>query len=355
MDAKVDDFFKLADGTPVKVVTLQGRDGTQVSLSSFGATIVRFLTPDMSGQLSNIVLGFRFPASYLRNSSYLGSTIGRFANRISHGQFSFRGKHYTLPLNHGPHHLHGGFSGFSHRNWHIESIESSLSPSVTFSLSSHDGDQGYPGNLDVKVTFTLEDGTSLVIDYAATSDSPTIVSLTDHSYFNLSGGLDNTIDDHVLSLDAEFITKVRSDMIPNGELLAVKGTSFDFTKSRRVGDILLDQKDSQLAFGFGLDHNFVLSNEAGVRLAATLSHPKTGRGLKVYTDKPGIQVYTANFLHEDDEGAPPCSQLRPRSGICLETQHFPDAPNIPSFSLPTTPYHYRTVYQPFKQIFSDLQ
>ncbi len=342
-------FFTLPNGSSAELITLSGADGVSVSISNFGATITHFFAPDRNQDSGDIVLGYENPYDYLTNAPYLGSTVGRYANRIAHGDLFIAGQHYQLAKNHGAHHLHGGNLGFSHRLWHVYGLEDGISPKLTLTLTSPDGDQGYPGDVYVRIEFTLLHGVALRIDYYADSSAPTVISLTDHSYFNLSAGTDSTIYDHWLTVASEKLTKVRSDMLPSGELQNVAGSALDLRQPKKIGDILKSPNDQQIHFGSGLDHNYVLL-QGNIEANAMLMHPHSGRGLKVYTDKPGLQVYSANFLGEIASAKRGTPALTRRAGICLETQHFPDAPNIANFAVPLVkpgmPYHYFTIYKP---------
>lgn len=302
-------FGRTSDGEVVTLYTLSNAHGVSVSIMDYGATIVRILVPDRDGKSGNVILGFEKLSSYLHNSPYFGATIGRYANRIDKGRFTIDKATYQLPCNNGPNSLHGGPRGFDKRLWKVEPIESDI-PAVRFSRLSPDGEEGYPGNLFASVTFSLNDDNELRISYEATTDKPTIVNLTNHSYFNLAGS--GSILDHVLTLHADAYTPVDATLIPTGEIKKVAGTPFDFLNPTPIG---LHQKETGLKAAC-FDHNFVLNKGwfSDWAVAAEVVDPKSGRTLTISTDQPGIQFYSGNPL-----------------GFCLEPQHFPDSPNHDNF------------------------
>jgi aldose 1-epimerase len=335
-------FGKTAEDQLVRLYTLTNKNGVSVSIMDYGATIVKILAPDRSGKLDDIVLGFDKFSPYLHQTAHFGGTIGRYGNRIAKGQFTLGKSLYQLPLNNGPNSLHGGLRGFDRRMWKVEPVDSDI-PAVRFSRLSPDGEENYPGNLFVSVTFSLNDDNELRISYEATSDKPTIINLTNHSYFNLAGG--GTVLDHVLTLHADAFTPVNETLIPTGEIKPVAGTPWDFLNPTPMGLHLKETGGKPV----GYDHNFVLNKGwfSDWSEAAEVDEPKTGRTLTVSTDQPGVQFYTGNFLDGTLTGAGG-DVYRQYSGFCLETQHFPDSPNhdnFPStFLVPGQTYKTSTVY-----------
>lgn len=318
------EFGKLADGSAVYLFTLRNSHGMVAKIMTYGALLTELHVPDRSGKAGDVVLGFDNLDQYLKGHPFFGATAGRYANRIAKGKFTLDGKEFTLATNNGNNHLHGGVKGFDKRNWHAHELERTNGPSVTFSYQSKDGEEGYPGNLDVKVTYTLTDSNELEIDYSTTTDKKTVINLTNHSYFNLAGT--GTILDHELEIEADQYTPVNAELIPTGEIASVKGTALDFTQPHKIGE-----RYNQTGIN-GYDHNFVL--RGGVtktrRLAARLSDPKSGRVLEVLTTEPGVQVYTAGGLNGTLIGVGGAAYPQ-YGGVCLETQHFPDSPNRPNF------------------------
>ena len=315
-------FGKLPDGTPVDLFTLTNSHGLVAKITNYGTIITELHVPDRHGRLGDIALGFDNLKQYLRENPYFGCTAGRVANRIAKGSFTLEGKTYTLAVNNGPNHLHGGIKGFDKVVWQAEPL---MGAAVKFSHTSPDGEEGYPGTLKATVLITLTDADELRIDYTATTDQPTPVNLTNHSYFNL--GPNGDILGHELALAAESYTPTDDMLIPTGEIRPVKGTPLDFTKPKPIGAHF----DQLAGDPRGYDHNFVLGNSGGKpRLAARVCEPKTGRVMEVHTNEPGVQFYTANFLDGTLTGKNGVVYRR-HSGFCLETQHFPDAVNQPAF------------------------
>ena len=298
-------FGQAPDGTPLKLYTLSNARGMQARISNYGGILTHLLAPDRHGQLGNVTLGFDTAAEYIGRSPYFGALIGRCANRIAQGRFELGGETWQLSRNDGPHHLHGGVQGFDKVVWQA-AVENDL---LLLSYRSVAGEQGYPGNLDVQVSYTLDDAGALRIAFRAVTDRATPVNLTHHAYFNLAGG--GSIDAHELQIDAEYYTPVDAELIPTGALAPVAGTPFDFRAPRPIG-------------GAAYDHNFVLRGAGGMCCAARLREPVSGRVLEVITSEPGLQFYSGNFL-DGSLGFPP------RGGLCLEPQHFPNAPNEPRF------------------------
>ncbi len=319
-------FGQMPDGSDVKIHTLTNRKGMVAKITEFGAILTEVWVPDRAGQLTNVVLGFDNLPQYLKGHPFFGATTGRVANRIAKGKFTLDGKDYTLAVNNGPNHLHGGLKGFDKKLWKSRALpETDQSVAVEFNYTSPDGEEGYPGTLVVKVTYTLTDDNELRIDYEATTDKATIVNLTNHSYFNLGGS--GSILDHVLQINADRYTATDSGLIPTGELAPVKGTGLDFTQPRRIGDRIGDYES--LAKGY--DHNFVLNHGGGkLGLAARVREPKSGRVMEVSTTEPGVQLYTANHLDAKTTGVGGVKYGQ-HQAFCLETQHFPDSINQPAF------------------------
>ena len=335
-------FGKTPEGQLVRLHTLTNKNGMSVSIMDYGATIVKILAPDRNGKLDDVVLGFDKFSPYLHIKTYFGATIGRYGNRIAKGQFELGKTVYQVPRNDGPNSLHGGSRGFDKRMWKVEPVESDV-PAIRFSRLSPDGEEGYPGNLFVSVTFSLNDDNELRISYEATTDKVTVINLTNHSYFNLAGG--GTILDHVLTLHANSYTPVDATLIPTGEIKPVAGTPFDFLNPTPMGLHLKETGGKPV----GYDHNFVVNKGwfSDLSVAAEVDEPKSGRTLTVSTDQPGVQFYTGNFLDGTLTGAGG-NLYRQYTGFCLETQHFPDSPNHDNFPstvlIPGDVYKTSTVY-----------
>lgn len=324
-------FGKTQDGQAVDLYTLTNPSGMEVSITNFGGIVVTLKVPDRHGKLDDVVLGYDDLAGYTTNPAYFGAIIGRYGNRIAHGQFILDGATYRLFKNDGDNTLHGGKVGFNKRVWTGKDVSGTEGPALELTYMSKDGEEEFPGNLDVRVTYTLTDRNELHIDYFATTDKPTVVNLTNHSYFNLAGQGNGDILGHEVTLHADRFTPVDLTLIPTGELRAVKGTPFDFTKPTAIG-ARINQDDQQLKLARGYDHNWVLNSggKGGPSLAAEAYDPKTGRVLDVLTTEPGVQFYTGNFLDGTIHGKDR-KVYNLRYGFCLETQHFPDSPNHPSF------------------------
>ncbi len=335
-------FGKTPEGQLVRLYTLSNKNGVSVSIMDYGATIVKILAPDRNGKLDDIVLGFDKFSPYLHQTAHFGGTIGRYGNRIAKGQFSLGKKVINFRSTTAPNSLHGGLRGFDRRMWKVEPVDSDI-PAVRFSRLSPDGEENYPGNLFVSVTFSLNDDNELRISYEATSDKPTIINLTNHSYFNLAGG--GPILDHVLTLHADSFTPVDDTLIPTGEIKAGRGDALGFPQPDADGT----SPEGNRRKPVGFDHNFVLNKGwfSDWSVAAEVDEPKTGRTLTVSTDQPGVQFYTGNFLDGTLTGAGG-DVYRQYSGFCLETQHFPDSPNHDNFPstylVPGQTYTTSTVY-----------
>ncbi len=329
------------DGKKVHLYTLVNNKGTEVRITNYGGIVTSFISADNNGNKSDIVLGFNSLDPYLQSPPYFGALIGRYGNRIADAKFTLDGNIYKLAANNGKNHLHGGLKGFDKVVWDA-STSSDNASSLTLKYLSKNGEEGYPGNLNVNVQYTLTDDNELKIEYNAETDKATPVNLTNHSYFNLSGDVSNTILDHTLMIDADKYTPVDTTLIPTGELKPVKGTSFDFTTAQKIGSRI-----GQVTGGY--DHNWVLNKKGNeIQRIATLSDSSSGRKLEVFTTEPGLQFYTGNFLDgtiKTSDGKP----INKNTALCLETQHFPDSPNKPGFPStilqPGQKYHTVTVYK----------
>lgn len=320
-------FGKTADGQEVSLFTIRSAQGLVLKLTDYGATVVSVETPDRAGKLANITLGYPDLAGYLNRHPYFGSTVGRYANRIAGGKFTLDGQAYQLAVNNDPNHLHGGKKGFDALVWTATEVNTPNSLGVKFTLRSPDGDENYPGNLDVAVTYALTDKNEMRIDYEAKTDKPTIINLTNHCYWNLAGGKSGKILDHELTLAADRYVPVNDVFIPTGELAPVAGTVFDFTTPRKIGERIEEVKKAPHTTK-GYDHCYVLRGPAGeLTLAARVKDPSSGRVMEVYTTEPGIQFYSGNML----DGSPAQGNHTPHDAFCLETQHYPDSPNQPDF------------------------
>jgi aldose 1-epimerase len=328
---KRESFGKTREGGAVELYTLTNRNGAEAKVMSYGGTLVSLRVPDRRGRLDDVVLGFDGVAGYEQSpSTYFGALVGRYANRIAKGRFTLNGVEYKLATNNGENHLHGGVRGFDKVVWKARPLKVAGGQALELTYRSKDGEEGYPGNLSVRVVYTLTGRNELKIVYSATTDKDTVVNLTHHSYFNLAGAGD--ILSHRLWIDADRFTPTDAGAIPTGELRAVRGTPFDFTRPTVIG-ARIEEPDEQLRLGKGYDHNFVLNGRAGVlRRAAEVYEPSTGRVMQVWTTEPGLQLYTGNFL--DGEAGKGGKTYGRRYGFCLETQHYPDSPNRPDF--PTT-------------------
>jgi aldose 1-epimerase len=343
-------FGALADGTRIDAVDLTSRAGIRVRVITLGARIQSLYTPDRSGKVGDIVLGFASPQQYFDDGSYFGATVGRFANRIAKGRFTLNRRSYQVTVNDHGNSLHGGTPGFDKRVWKIDSLHGGASAAVVMSYLSPDGEEGYPGTLRVTATYTLTDSGELRIDYRATTDKPTIVNLSGHSYFNLaSSPADFSTMRDLLQINASRFTPVDDTLIPTGTIAAVAGTPFDFRKPTQIGLRIRDGNDPQIRYCHGYDMNFVLDGRPGaLRLAARVQDPRSGRVLAVYTTAPGVQFYSGNFLGGTFAGKHGII-YRQGDAVVLEPQDFPDAPNHSNFPAatlaPGTPYHNVIVYR----------
>ena len=322
---KKSEYAKLPDGSPVSLFTVTNTKGMEAKIMTWGGVLVSLKTPDRTGHLADVVLGHDSLRDYRADTgTYFGALIGRYANRIGGAQFKLDGKTYKLPVNDGSNSLHGGVIGFDKRNWTGREVPGG----VELSLTSNDGDQGYPGTLKTVVTYTLTDDNALRLHYTATTDKATVVNMSNHTYWNLKG--EGDILNNLVTINADKYTPVDEGLIPTGELKDVTGTPFDFRKPTAPG-ARINQADEQLKRGKGYDHNWVLNRTGkGVELAARVEEPTSGRVLEVFTDQPGVQFYTGNFLNGSvkGKGGKPANQ---RTALCLETQHYPDSPNKASF------------------------
>lgn len=317
------------DGKSVSLYTLKNAKGATVTITNYGGRIVSLLVPNKDDQLTDVVLGYDSIGAYRKKGEpFFGALIGRYGNRIGKGKFKLEGKDYQLQLNDGPNTLHGGTDGFYSKVWDAKQLDGQK---LELSYVSKNGEAGYPGKLDVKVLYTLTDDNALQIDYMATTDQASVVNLTNHAYFNLNGEGNKSILDHELTIAADSITPVDSTLIPTGKLLAVAGTAFDFTKAKTIGKSI-EEGNEQLKFGKGYDHNFALNKHDAKIPVATVKSTLTGIKMEVYTSEPGLQFYSGNFLTGADHDGKGGKSYPHRSAICLETQHFPDAPNHPNFA-----------------------
>lgn len=342
---------KTPDGVQVDLYRLTNKNGMEAAISTYGGAVVSLKAPDRNGTLEDVVLGYDSLDGYVSDKVYFGAIIGRYGNRIGHAQFTLDGKTYTLAKNNGENTLHGGIKGFNKAVWTAKEIAAKDGQALELTYLSKDGEEGFPGNLNVRVVYTLTDSNELKIEYSATTDKDTVVNLTNHSYFNLLGVGPGTGDilGHVLMIEADKFTPVDSGLIPTGELRAVAGTPFDFRKPAKIGARIKDDNE-QLKLAGGYDHNFVLRRKMGepMSLAARVAEPASGRILEVWTTEPGIQLYTGNFLDGSIHGKGGVTYTK-HMAFCLETQHFPDSPNHPKFLTtelkPGERYHMTTIYK----------
>jgi aldose 1-epimerase len=343
-------FGKTASGEQIDLYSLSNKKGMEVTITNFGATVVALRVPDRAGKAADVVLGYDTLEGYENGKAYFGATVGRYANRVGGGKFSIDGKTYTLPKNHGNNTLHGGIVGFNKKVWKAREIDAKNGAAVELSYLSADGEEGFPGNLAVKVVFTVPaDRNDLKIEYSASTDKDTVLNLSNHSYFNLAGEGNGDILDHVLMLHAKQFTPVDKTLIPTGELRDVAGTPLGFGTATAIGK-RIDEDYEQLVFGKGYDHNWVIERSGGhgIASAAEAYDSKSGRKLEVLTSEPGIQFYSGNFLDGSAKGKGNKAYGH-RAAFCLETQHFPDSPNHPNFPTtllkPSAAFHSETVFR----------
>lgn len=344
---QVDSLGVMPSGESINQYTLTNRNGLQMQVINYGGTITSLKTPDRNGTLEEVVLGCDSLKDYLDGTPFFGSLVGRYGNRIARGEFTLDGKTYSLAKNNNGNHIHGGVRGFDKVYWHIEPVAADEEPSLRLTYISPDMEEGYPGNLSVEITYTLSDKDELVIDYSASTDKKTIINLTNHSYFNLTGNVKRDVLDHEVVIHARKFVPVDNELIPEGGLADVADTPFDFRKSTKIGT-RIDDNHPQIVNGRGYDHCWVLDGEPGaLKLGATVYEPVSGRMLEMHTTEPGVQLYTGNFLNGSQVGKGGKAYNK-RDGFCLETEHFPDSPNqtdFPSVVLsPGETYHTRTVF-----------
>ena len=323
-------FGTTADGKKVEIYTLKNSKNVEARIMTYGGTLVSMKVPDKSGKFADVVLGHDSVADYEKDTAYFGALIGRFGNRIAKGKFTLNGKEYALATNNNGNHLHGGIKGFDKVIWTAKSSADANGANLELNYASKDGEEGYPGNLKIKVVYTLTENSELKIVYSATTDKDTVVNMTNHSYFNLAGAGSGTILDHNLFINADRFVPTDDVAIPLGELKSVKATPFDFTTPTAIG-ARINSDDEQIKFGKGYDHTFVLNKNGNeLSLAARATDEKSGRILEVFTTEPGVQLYTGNYLNSSVKGKEG-KDYAFRNGFCLETQHFPDSPNKPDF------------------------
>jgi aldose 1-epimerase len=322
-------FGKTADGIPVEIYTLRNGHGMEARIMTYGGIVVSLKVPDKNGKFGDVVLGYDNLDDYVKNNPFFGALVGRYGNRIAKGKFTLGGKEYTLALNNAPNNLHGGPIGFDKRVWKVARADvRPEGPRLELTYLSKDGDQGFPGNLKVKATYTLTDDNGLCLEYAATTDEATLCNLTQHSYFNLAGKGD--ILNHLVFINADKLTPVDNTLIPTGELKPVAGTPFDFRTATAIG-ARINADDEQIKFGSGYDHNWVVNKPLGkLGLMARVTEPTTGRAMEVWSTEPGVQFYTGNFLDGSITGKGGWVYQK-RNGFCFEPQHYPDSPNHPQF------------------------
>ncbi len=322
----VREFGANQKGEPAKVFIFENQNGMEMHISDFGATLYKLLVPDKNGIKRDVVLGYDDPAAYEGPSgTFFGATVGRHANRIGKAAFEYEGVRYQLDKNNGNNNLHSGFDFWSFRIWNVKETTEN---SITFSLHSPDGDQGYPGNVDVDVKYTLTESNSIVIDYYATTDADTPINMTNHSYFNLSGHDSGTVREQILWIDADGFTRTDSELIPTGEILSVEGTPMDFRVKKKIG-LDIDSDYEAIKLGNGYDHNWTLNNRGKFKRVAELFSEESGIGMEVFTDLPGVQIYTANFVQ--NELGKDKVVYQQNQGVCFETQYYPDSLNHNNF------------------------
>jgi aldose 1-epimerase len=350
--AELTPFGTLASGQSAQLFTLKNAHGIEVQLTNYGGIITSLKTPDRAGRLSDIVLGYDNLAAYVANSPYFGAIVGRYANRIARGHFTLDGTTYTLAVNNGPNSLHGGLRGFDKVVWKARPFQNQEGQGVALDYTSPDGEEGYPGTLHATVTYTLTADNRLIVDYHATTDKATPINLSQHSYWNLAGNASRDILGHVLTINADATTPVDSTLIPTGEIASVDGTPFDFRTPTAIGARIDQRQNTQIRYGNGYDHNWVL-NRGGAApdalvFAARVVEPTSGRTMEISTTEPGLQFYSGNFLDGTITGKGG-AVYKFRYGLALETQHYPDSPNHPNFPStilrPGQEYRSRTVFK----------
>lgn len=338
-------FGTTATNEPITLYTLKNTQGMEVQIMNYGAIITKIIVPDKNEVMEDVVLGFENMADYIKDSPYFGSIVGRYGNRIAAGKFSLDGKNYTLAAQNNGQHLHGGLKGFDKKVWKTIGKKEG---SITLSYLSVDGEEGFPGNLEIQVTYTLNEDNAISMDYLAKTDQATVLNICNHSYFNLSGNAKRDVLGHVIQLNAPHFIPVDKVLIPTGEVKSVKGGPFDFTSPKKIG-LDINAADEQIAFGSGYDHCYAFDKAPGAYgKIAHVEDPISGRIMEVFTTEPGVQFYTGNHLDGRLKGKNGAVYAK-RSGFCLETQHFPDSPNKPNFPStvlrPGETYTSKTVYQ----------
>ncbi len=324
-------FGKTSDGKQVTSYTLKNKNGMEAEFIDYGAILVKLWVPDKNGKKADVVLGYDTVAEYEKTTTYYGGFIGRCGNRIANGEFTLNGKKYTLDKNNNGNNLHGGNVGYNNMMYEVETFEEEEGPVIEFSRLSPDMEQGFPGNLDITVTYTLTHENELIIEYLAVTDQDTVVSLTNHAYFNLSGHKSGTILNHKVRLDADSFIPTDDKLIPTGEIASVEGTPMDFRTAKTIGQDI-DADYEALNFGSGYDHNYVLNTTGDeIELIGELIDEVSGRSMEIYTDLPGVQLYAGNYIAGSAKGG---GEYVRRAGVCFETQHFPDAINHDNFPSP---------------------
>jgi aldose 1-epimerase len=341
-------FGETADGTKVDIFTLINSNGMVAEITNFGGILVSLKVPDNKGKFDDVVLGYDKLEYYLKNPTFFGALIGRHANRIEKGKFEINGIEYNVAINDGNNHLHGGLAGFDKKVWHAEIVKKDHNECIELTYRSKDGEENYPGNLDVKVTYTLTDENAIELDYFAISDKDTVVNLTNHSYFNLSGHASGDILKHQVMINADKFTVSDKESIPTGEIRNVKGTPMDLTKLTTIGDGI-DSDYEQIVFAGGYDHNWVLNvSGKSPEKSAEVYDPRSGRIMEVYTTEPGVQLYTGNYLGSTEKGKGG-AVYKKRAGLCLETQYFPNSLKHKNFPSPVLKagqeYKHTTIYR----------
>lgn len=342
------DFGTTPDGKKVYLFTLTNNSGAKVKITNYGAAVVALIIPDRNGKMEDVVTGFENLEGYINDKSFFGVTVGRYGNRIANSKFKIDGIEYTVTANEGENHLHGGNIGFFKAVWDAEPLETEEGPAVKLTLLSPDGDEGYPGNVNMEVVYTFTNTNELIIDYKGTTDKPTVLNPTHHSYFNISGDFTKPITSQILQIDADYYTPVNDKLITTGELAKVENTPLDFRQPQVIGDRINDDF-IQLKYSGGYDHNWVINGYDGkVKKAVELYEPVSGRVLEVLTDQPGVQFYSGNFMNGTITGKGGVVYNH-RTGLCLEPQHFPDSPNKPDFPStilrPGETYKQTTIYR----------
>ncbi len=345
---KKENFNRSLRDKKIQLFSLTNHNGIKVEITNYGGKVVSIIVPDKNGVFKDVVLGFDHIDDYISGNPYFGALIGRFANRIRQGKFSLLGKEYQLVKNNGENHLHGGIIGYNDVVWNATLLDKNKEQSLELNYQSKDGEENYPGNISLKVIYTLTEENELKINYYATTDQTTIINLTHHSFFNLKGEGNGDILDHKLYINSDIFTPTNAESIPTGEFKSVEGTPMDFRNFTSMGKGI-EQVDEQLQFGNGYDHNWILKNDKkSIVLAAAVHEPESGRFMEVWTDQPGMQFYSGNYLDGSDIGKGG-KKYPQRSAFCLETQHFPDAPNklhFPSTILkPNEKYDYTCIYK----------